>query len=373
MLIQCTKKLLNQLKVDMGKQMNEKPLFSWHANLIRVNQRKTVILINDKNNYVIVLYGLKKNDFKQLDKHIIEAIQRTFAKEYINSKIVEDFIASSPKISYTTTKNRSLVARLNYACKNSKYFSELMNDDLIFQPAISRKLSHRLVGDDGENDYMRPAEEMFEDIKNLSGRKNIFNCRAVRLTVTLNLEEHNVWRQLIVPFNITFRELHEIIQKAFNWHDYHLHEFYIFGSEVSEQFPFSYPGFEKEFKPVINLVSSKETLNYPEKGIPMKLEKIIKISEYLPAPIIYNYDYGDYWQHFIEVEEVIDDYDKNFPVCIDGEGKTPPEDVGGEEGYERFLKIIKDKEHKQYEQMINWGRRQGYSEFDIKKINNRLK
>ena len=62
-----------------------------------------------------------------------------------------------------------------------------------------------------------------------------------------------------------------------------------------------------------------------------------------------------------------------FPVCIDGRGKTPPEDVGGENGYERFLKIIKDREHKQYEEMINWGKRQGYSEFDIKKINKRLK
>jgi len=49
MLIQCTKKLLDELNVKLTVVNDEKPLFCWHANLITINHRKTVVLLNDSN------------------------------------------------------------------------------------------------------------------------------------------------------------------------------------------------------------------------------------------------------------------------------------------------------------------------------------
>lgn len=40
------------------------------------------------------------------------------------------------------------------------------------------------------------------------------------------------------------------------------------------------------------------------------------------------------------LEDVIFDYDKNYVCCIDGHGDAPPEDVGGEGGFEEFIIII---------------------------------
>ena len=59
MLIQCTKKLLGELEIKPVPSIEEAPLFSWHANIITVNRRKTVVLCNDSNRYIVVLYGLK--------------------------------------------------------------------------------------------------------------------------------------------------------------------------------------------------------------------------------------------------------------------------------------------------------------------------
>ena len=36
-----------------------------------------------------------------------------------------------------------------------------------------------------------------------------------------------VWRRVVVPERITFREMHEIIQILFGWEDMHLHGFEI--------------------------------------------------------------------------------------------------------------------------------------------------
>ena len=87
----------------------------------------------------------------------------------------------------------------------------------------------------------------------------------------------------------------------------------------------------------------------------------------------YNYDFGDNWQHYIDVEKVIEEYDHNDPVCLAGEGSIPPEDVGGEPGYTEFLEIISNPEHPEYEDTVTWGRRQGYKEFNRETVNRFLK
>jgi hypothetical protein len=99
-----------------------------------------------------------------------------------------------------------------------------------------------------------------------------------------------------------------------------------------------------------------------------------KLSEYIPAckRIKYNYDFGDNWEHYIEVERMIDDYDVNYPVCLDGEGNTPPEDVGGKHGYEEFLEVISDERHPEHRGTVIWGEGQGYKDFDIEMVNRRL-
>ena len=373
MLIQCTKKLLDQLNIKPEAHLEEDPLFSWHANLIRVGRRKAVVLVNDKNRYVIVLHGLKAKDFKRLDEHIIQAIRETFQEECIKDEIIDKFINHSKGIAYTKTRDRTSVARMNKACELVPGFEDLKLEGYINQSAMNIRISRRLVGE-GPNKYVTPNEELYKDLKDFAGEP-IFGCKAVELKVILNLEKYNVWRRIVVPVNMTFSSLHKVLQVAFGWKDYHLHEFYIYGDETfdNDLFIINHPGYHKEgYKPIVNLVCDEEVFDY-ENDVPVKLETGIKLSEYKPAKIKYNYDFGDNWQHYIEVEKIIDDCDKNYPFCLGGEGNTPPEDVGGEYGYEEFLEIIADKKHPEHEDMVNWGSGQGYEDFDIEMVNRRLK
>jgi len=203
----------------------------------------------------------------------------------------------------------------------------------------------------------------------------IFGCKAAVVKITLDLEKHKVWRRLVVPVNISFPKLHEVIQYAFGWKDYHLHQFYIYDEKVSHELSVNHSAYHKEnIKPIINLVSSEEDLVYQDEyDVDMKLEKGIRLSEYIPAPIKYIYDYGDHWEHYIVIEKIIEDYDRNYPVCLEGEGNTPPEDVGGEGGYERFLEALTDKNHPEHDFMLEWGAGQGYKDFDIEEVNKVIK
>ena len=64
--------------------------------------------------------------------------------------------------------------------------------------------------------------------------------------------------------------------------------------------------------------------------------------------IRYCYDFGYGWQHDIILEDIMFDCDKNHPICIEGVGDAPPEDVGGILGYEEFLEIMANTKHPEY-------------------------
>lgn len=163
------KKLLEELGMKAVQVSMERPLFSWHANLISINRRKTIVLVNDSNRYVIVLYGLKTKDFNNISEIILKAIVETLLDEGIKAEIVEN------------------------------------------------------------------------------------------------------------------------------------------------------------------------------------------------------------WQHYIEVEKIIEDYPQNYPVCLAWEGNVPQEDVGGEGGYEEFLEAFNDPNHEEHENMVSWAKMQWYRDFDVDLANRRLK
>jgi hypothetical protein len=356
MIIQCTKKLLDQLKIKpVTVTTDELPLFSWHANLITVNQRKTIVLVNDSNRYIVVLYGLKAKNLKNLNEIIIHSIREILLDEEIKAEIVEQFINHSPGIIYTKTKDRTLVARMNKACETVYYFGEKLNSEVIRQSDLSRKLSTLLVGD-GKS-YIEPNEVMYKDLEAFANQP-IFSSTAVELKVSLELKNYKVWRSIIVPTHITFRSLHDILQIVFGWQSYHLHDFHVFNGD----------------KPIVHLVCDQEPIEHP-KDIPTIMDTSCKLSEYIPryTRLKYTYDFGDQWQHTIEVLNRIEDYTLNHPTCVEGEGKTPPEDVGGECGYEEFLEAISNRKHPEHKNMVEWSFEQGYRDFNIKFVNSQLK
>lgn len=360
MLIQCTKKLLDELKIIPVKEVEEvASLEAWHANFLKIGRHKFTVLVNDQNRYAIVLYGMKAKDKKNIHQLIVQAIREVFQAESIKEEIIEDYLEAATELTFAKTKDRKLVARLNKACESVHFGEKYWDPNSIVQVEMSKWISSLLVGD-GKNSYFYPNEAMYEDLKEISGG-SVFDREALVLKATLELEQHSIWRRIKVPANISFTELHRVLQTAFSWQDSHLHDFTIYKK-----------GEDGSLKQSLQLVCDEEAFSY-EGDIPLEMETGQKVKPYLPAQIVYTYDFGDGWEHTIEVEQVLHDSTVNYPVCIDGEGDAPPEDVGGEPGFDHFLTIIQDPSHPDHLQMREWGEMQGYREFDMEEINWKLK
>jgi len=159
---------------------------------------------------------------------------------------------------------------------------------------------------------------------------------AVQIRVSLDEIEPLVWRRLVLPSVWTLDKLHLAIQAAFNWWDYHLHEFQIGGLRYGDAALLMEDAFKDD--PQV----------FESRGV--RLRDFQRGSRFT-----YLYDFGDDWSHSVEIEQFLAlDPTPKQGLCIDGARARPPEDVGGVNGYEQFLEIIRDEGAPRHEEMITW-------------------
>jgi len=164
-----------------------------------------------------------------------------------------------------------------------------------------------------------------------------------------------IWRCIQVP-DCTLTNLHEYIQAAFGWENYHLHQFEIDGVQYSQPAPDG-DDFDMDFEDETDVLLSK------------LLPKSSRTAQW-----VYEYDFGDGWRHDILFEGFppIDPKAK-APLCLEGERACPPEDCGGPPGYADYLDAIADPRNEQQEEILEWRGPFDSEAFDAKKATKQMR
>ncbi len=185
----------------------------------------------------------------------------------------------------------------------------------------------------GEIEDWEADESENENYEPLKWEINNRSKRAVyQLKVSLKGSKPGIWRRIILMNTIKLSQLHEIIQVAMGWENYHLYEF-IQGNKHFSQ-PHEYSEMETYD---VNEVQLRDLL-FKEKG-----------------KLTYIYDFGDNWQHQIVLEKISVASRENTPVqVLKGVGACPPEDVGSIGGYGRMLNILKNPNHEEFDEFMEW-------------------
>jgi hypothetical protein len=154
-----------------------------------------------------------------------------------------------------------------------------------------------------------------------------------RLKITLLGAKPQIWRRLEIPTDYTFGDLHTAIQLLFDWEESHLHQFDVNG---------------RKFAVVDDTFDETDAEDADEVLLTdLPLQK--------GSRFVYTYDFGDNWEHGIEVEGVAPRRkDVNYPRCTKAVRAGPPEDCGGVYGYARLLRIYKSLGHSEHEDVCEW-------------------
>jgi hypothetical protein len=162
------------------------------------------------------------------------------------------------------------------------------------------------------------------------------------LQIKIDLDGSNpkITRTVLVRDDMSFYDLHSVIQAAMGWYNCHLHQFHI-GQ--------MYRGI------IIGHGDEDRDSDFGDWG---ELEgNEILLSEYLKAgtKIKYEYDFGDGWFHTIAVQKVLPfDASIKYPALVKGKNACPPEDCGGIGGYYDLIETVNDPKNSESKDMRSW-------------------
>ncbi len=372
MLIQCTKALLDKIHVAPGELLppggEDLPdsLRAWHANLISINRRKAIILMNNQTRYPVVIYRPKPRDFGRFKELIKQAIVTALHMEGFSREVIEGYMAASGEIEFSKTGGRSLVSKMNKAADEIQFLVENLDESSLIQRYISLAAG-RMIHDDGSGEGIYPIEEM-EASLNLYGSgdsdlsfQEVLEVECYQLKIAIALPGHDIYRRVLVPATFSFRHLHTVIQIVFDWLNYHLHSFTA-----------AKPGSKDK---LIVMDDDPDTLDWIDrKKNDILQDRFCALEDIFPTyqQVGYLYDFGDSWEHVITFEKNVKA--KGFQVIyLEGRGDRPPEDVGGAGGYEEYLQVMADPGDPEYESMVVWSESQSPRQMSPEEINRRLK
>ncbi len=144
--------------------------------------------------------------------------------------------------------------------------------------------------------------------------------------IVLEGSKPRIRRRLLVAPDTLLSDFHLMIQAAMGWTNSHLHQF------VKDQEHYT----------------GKKENDVDWDDLDFTDYQGIKISDLLRKEkdsMIYEYDFGDGWEHKIVLEKILPFDEKiKYPVCNDGKMNCPPEDSGEIWVNYNMLKILQNPE-----------------------------
>jgi hypothetical protein len=143
--------------------------------------------------------------------------------------------------------------------------------------------------------------------------------------------EPAIWRTVELAGASSLEDVHFALQIAMGWTNSHLHQFQIgttlYGMTGVEEFEIKIED-EREYR-LQDLVQSGDSF-------------------------LYEYDFGDDWEHTVTVNKVSTVAKPPRPRCVAGARACPPEDCGGPGGYADLLAALADPKRKEHADRVAW-------------------
>jgi tetratricopeptide (TPR) repeat protein len=190
----------------------------------------------------------------------------------------------------------------------------------------------RTIGEFGKEHTAKPKSRSARPRTAKARATALAGGKVYQLKVTLRGSKPPVWRRLLVPANTKLSKLHDILQIAMGWTDSHLHLFH----------------------------TGRANYGVPDRDDWDEVhdERKATLGQVLPrakSKLIYEYDFGDGWEHEVVVEKLLDaEPGSTYPSCVTGRRACPPEDCGGVWGYAELLEAVKDPKHPRHDELLEW-------------------
>jgi len=388
MIIQCTKKVLDKLGIkdaekapnvtSSGNEEITAMLHSWHVNLLTRDRRKVLLFLNDLANVSVIVYRPQAKDYKHLNDILCEGIEILMRRYGIKEDVIRKYFEDDEHSYICRSSSRSVLARMNQFSTAMAWTSFHFREGQKLQINAMISLLDYITGT--PQGYKTPDELFVGALSELYGDgtyESVRDRKSYVLDIRLDLDEHDICRVVEVPALLRFHDLHKVIIESFGWFDYHCHCFDIIHDDYdSDETEMNDVGHSYNTRLYIydsddrNALDFINAVDYEVAGDrSIRLDEVFEEEDWC----LYTYDFGDNWEHIITVKERKTLGGVKHAVMLKRQGERPPEDVGGEYGYNEYLRITSDPNDPEYEHMLNWSKITRADEKTDEEINHALR
>ncbi len=338
LVVRCTAKLLRRIKSPPTPTASRSTtrLGDWYATILPLRPAQLVLLVSEITRLPVVITA---REFATLEGRIPIGIARAIHDMGVDPSIRDAELLAMSEIRFDRTASRSVLGTMNEFTSLLKRIREDQPD--MTERDMSLEMGRFLVTIPGHG-YQHPGEFTARYLESPPAKLALVpparketpmptTPAIYELKVTLRNSRPPIWRRLRVSNDITLAKFHDLLQAVMGWEDCHMHSFVAGGKTYSASNP-EFPQWENE-----QTVSLGQILRKPD-------EKLV-----------YEYDFGDGWEHSIVLEEQLEAAPGGkYPYVVDGKRACPPEDCGGVGGYRHLLAVLADPKHPQHAEMREW-------------------
>lgn len=338
----------------------QRSFFKWHGNLVKLQDNDYILLTNDATGFTLIFLNPYEEDYLEFGDWLSEALSRMMNRMGFSDHSIINYFKSFGEITVSRASNQKLMGKNSSAGQLVTVYEDYINDDECFQDSWSYKVSEMKKGEDGS---VNAVEAFISEFEKTIGNSTI-DVAVAELEIRLKLHEmKDVVRIVQVPMNVTFDDLHSIIQTVFMWQNAHLHQFILedgytlVGAEGYSQM--QHFGGQGE--------------DTTDSGNHYLLSDII--SHYENRQFNYIYDFGDFWEHTVQVRKIWTEHKQVSPKLKMMMGDPVPEDIGGSGGYAYYLEVMNEPQHPEFDSLSHWAEdyhKRKYFLNTVDSINSRL-
>lgn len=144
----------------------------------------------------------------------------------------------------------------------------------------------------------------------------------LKVRVTLETAQPRATRVVAIDPALTLDRMHAVIQASFGWFNSHLHQFTQRNCTLEDNKLYIYPGWDTEMLALAEFAGPEEDVTIGE--------LLREVGDFC----YYEYDFGDGWEHRLELEGLAEPAE--YPYIVEGAGKTPEEDSRGQQSEEEL-------------------------------------
>ncbi|MDQ0170528.1 DUF6933 domain-containing protein [Paenibacillus tundrae] len=123
--ISCTKKLFDSSSfIEEQDNELENELYKWHANVFRMAKKNNLIIMNNKTRYCFILFGIKKEHYKNFKEIFLNSLIENLKAEGISENLINNYISNANSMKFIKTYDRSVLGSMTDMVKMTEFMIE---------------------------------------------------------------------------------------------------------------------------------------------------------------------------------------------------------------------------------------------------------